>query len=89
MAVHDQERPSARDHIRDAGNDDSTAGVTAKWIGVIVGVLLLGVILLMVVAPSQDPTGGITRSPAETAPTTNSVPQSPNPSPTGPTTQPQ
>jgi len=85
MAIHDHERRTAQDYMRDARSSYEDTGSGVKWVGLIVGLFLLGIILFMfLAAPSQDPTGGITRQ----APTTT-VPQSPTPSPTGPTTQPQ
>jgi len=86
MAIHDHERHAARDYMHDArNNDDDVAQPVLKWVGVAGFIFLLGFILfIFLAAPSQDPTGGTTRSP-----TTTTVPQSPTPSPTGPTTQPQ
>lgn len=71
MALYDHERRVAQDYIHDAPNNDNTRSAfsgfaTAAFIFVI-GLLLI----VFAVAPSQDPTGGITRSPA---PTTTTAP---------------
>jgi len=90
MAIYDDERRSARDYMQEARmRSRQDGGSAAGWIGATVFLLLIGfVFVLFLAAPSQDPTDGITRSPAETAPT-RTVPQSPTPSPTAPTTQPR
>jgi len=81
MAVHDHDRRTARDYIHTRYED---TGSGFNWVGVAAFLFLIGFVLfIFLAAPSRDPTGGITRSSS-----TTTVPQSPNPSPTGPTTQP-
>ena len=89
MALQDYDTPTEplhrrqRNSIDDARNYDN-AGSVLKWVGIGAFLFLLGLVLfIFVAAPSQDPTGGITRSPA-----TTTVPQSPAPSATSPTTRP-
>lgn len=71
MAVPDEEHRSAPDYMREARTNREYDGAGFRWIGALGLLLLIGFILfLFLAAPSQDPTGGKTISPAETAPTT-------------------
>jgi hypothetical protein len=71
MAIHDHERPIARDYMWDARTNRASDGSGFGWIGAVVFLLLLVfVFFLFLAAPSQDPTGGKTVSPSETALTT-------------------
>ena len=84
MAIHDHDRRTPRDYMHDARSRYSDANTGTKSIGLLIGLALLGFIAYMLLAtPSQDPTGGITRStPTTTAP----APGAPT---TAPTTQPK
>ena len=89
MALQDYDTPTEPLYRRQRNSRDdardSDAGSVLKWVGIGAFLFLLGLVLfIFVAAPSQDPTGGITRSPA-----TTTVPQSPAPSSTSPTTRPQ
>jgi len=71
MAVHDHHR-TPRDYTHDARTDD---GAGTKSIAFLIGLALVGFIIYIFLAiPSQDPTGGITRS---SPPTTTTAPTSP------------
>jgi hypothetical protein len=90
MATFDEERRSVHDYVREARTNHQYDSSVARWVSAAVFLLILGFIFfLFLAAPSQDPTGGRTVSPSETAPTTTAVPQSPTPAPTAPTTQPK
>jgi hypothetical protein len=72
--MHDHDR-TPRDFIRDTRTDEGTGG---KSIAFFIGLALIGFIIYVILAtPSQDPTGGITRSappPPTSAPQNAPVP---------------
>jgi hypothetical protein len=90
MAIHDHERRSMHDHIRDArASYSSDEGAGVKTVGFIIGIALIGFILYMLFAASSGPrttSDAVRQTPQN--PTTTTAPRT-NPTPSGPTTQPQ
>jgi succinate dehydrogenase hydrophobic anchor subunit len=90
MAVHDNERRTARDYMHNARTryDDTSSG--SRWIGIVVGLALLAFIVYMLYAAATGPdtTGDAVRQTPQN-PTTTTAPRTTTPAPTGPTTQPQ
>ena len=76
MATYDEERRSAHDYMREARTNHEYDSSGFRWIGAVVFLLLLCfVFFLFLATPSQDPTGGKTVSPSQTAPTTAPITQ--------------
>ena len=86
MAVHDQDRRTTRDYMRDARTRYS-ANPGTSWVGILVGLALIAFIAYMLFAAAYGPntTADAVRQPPLN-PTTTTVPRV---TPTGPTTQPQ